>query len=235
MLILSFYLVKVHNYFLFKYWQEGEERGEIFFYKCHGKQHDARKGEGIRQSNLMPNLVLGVWIKWFNGQNKIVWSGNSYCSSIKVASIDENKNSHRKITTTHTLTTCLNHIALRSGKKGHVLLKLDPGFSVRKISFRAQTKQNWLKCKHTIQITTFNVRTLNRIRQLLELTALALDHNKDIIRIQEHIYTHSEYIKYHENGNGWTLATSYAWKKLCQCHIRRCRYAYRTTSPKITK
>ncbi len=32
------------------------------------------------------------------------------------------------------------------------------------------------------------------------------------IRIQEHRYTHSEDIKYHDSGNGWTLTTASAWK-----------------------
>ena len=59
---------------------------------------------------------------------------------------------------------------------------------------------------------TFNVRTLNRIGQLLELTASAVEHKIDIICIQEHRYTHTEDIKYHETGNGWTLATVSAWK-----------------------
>ena len=35
-----------------------------------------------------------------------------------MAFIDENKNSHRKITPTYTQTTCTNHIAIRAGKKG---------------------------------------------------------------------------------------------------------------------
>ena len=67
-------------------------------------------------------------------------------------------------------------------------------------------------CKQTIQIATFNVRTLNRIGQLPELTASAVEHKIDIICIQEHRYTHAEDIKYHETGNGWTLATVSAWK-----------------------
>ncbi len=36
----------------------------------------------------------------------------------RAASIDENKNSHRKITMTRTQTTYINRIALRAGKKG---------------------------------------------------------------------------------------------------------------------
>ena len=59
---------------------------------------------------------------------------------------------------------------------------------------------------------TFNVRTLNRIGQLPELIASAEEHNIEIICIQEHRYTHTEDIKYHETGNGWSLATVSAWK-----------------------
>ena len=70
--------------------------------------------------------------------------------------------------------------------------------------------QKLLKCKQTIQIATFNVRTLNRIGQLLGLTASAVEHRHDML--QEHRYTHTEDIKYHVTGNGWTLATVSAWK-----------------------
>ena len=75
-----------------------------------------------------------------------------------------------------------------------------------------ELKQKLLKCKQTIQIATFNVRTLNRIGPLPELTASAVEHKIDIICIQEHRYTHTKDIKYHETGNGWTLATVLAWK-----------------------
>ena len=61
-------------------------------------------------------------------------------------------------------------------------------------------------------IATFNVRTLNRIGQLSELTASAVEHKIDVICIQEHRYTHTEYIKYHETGKGWMLVTVSAWK-----------------------
>ena len=69
-----------------------------------------------------------------------------------------------------------------------------------------------LKCKQTLQIATFNVRTLNRIGQLPELIASAEEYEIDIICIQEHKYTHTEDIKYHETGNGWSVATVSAWK-----------------------
>ena len=56
------------------------------------------------------------------------------------------------------------------------------------------------------------MRTLNRIGQLPELIASAVEHKIDIICIQEHRYTHTEDIKYHETGNGWSLVTVSAWK-----------------------
>ena len=75
-----------------------------------------------------------------------------------------------------------------------------------------ELKQKLLKCKLTIQIAIFNVRTINRIGQLPELTASAVEHKIVIICIPEHRYTHTEDIKYHEPGNRWTLAYVSAWK-----------------------
>ena len=83
-----------------------------------------------------------------------------------------------------------------------------------------ELKQKLLKCKCTIQIATFNIRTLNRIGQQLELTASAIDHNIDIICIQEHRYTHSEDIKYHDTGNGWMQATASARKNSVNAMIK---------------
>ena len=121
--------------------------------------------------------------------------------------MDENKNSHQKTTMTHTQTTCPNRIALRAGKKGVRPAEVGALASVFEKS-PTELNQKLLKCKRTMQIATFNVRTLKKIGQLPELTASAIDHNIDIICIQEHRYTHSEDIKYHDSGNGWTLATA---------------------------
>ena len=111
----------------------------------------------------------------------------------------------------HTQTTYLNRITLCAGKNGAHSTNVGALASVFKKS-AAELKQKLLKCKQTSQTETFNVRTLNKIGQLPELTASAIDHNIDIICNQEHIYTHSKDIKYHDTGNGWTLATASAWK-----------------------
>ena len=105
----------------------------------------------------------------------------------------------------HTQTTRPNRIALHAGKKRACLAEVEKSAAELK-------QQKLLKCKHTIQIATFNIRTLNRIGQLPELTASTIDQKINIICIQEHRYTHSEDIKYHDTGNGWTLATASAWK-----------------------
>ena len=120
-----------------------------------------------------------------------VRSGNYCCSSIRVASIDENKSSHRKITMTRTQNTYINRIALRAGKKGVRPAEVGALASVFEKS-ATELKQNLLKCKQTIQIVKFNVRTLNRIGQLSELTASAVEHKIDVICIQEHRHTHTE-------------------------------------------
>ena len=113
---------------------------------------------------------------------------------------------------THTQTTYINRIALRAGKKGARPAEVGALAPVFEKSATELKQQKLLKCKQTIQIATFNVRTLNRIGQLPELTASAVKHKIDIICIQEHRYTHTENIKYHETGNGWRLATVSAWK-----------------------
>ena len=130
-----------------------------------------------------------------------------------MVSIDENKNSHWKITMTHTQTPCPNRIGLHAGKKGVLPAEVEALASVfEKSATGLKLKQKLLKCKHTIQIATYNIKTLNRIGQLPELTTSVIDHNIDIICIQEHRYTHNEDIKYHDTGNGWMLATASAWK-----------------------
>ncbi len=64
-------------------------------------------------------------------------------------------------------------------------------------------KQKLLKCKNTVYITTLSVRTLNRIGQQLEPTVSVLEHNIDIVCVQEHRCYHSEVeIKYHDADNG---------------------------------
>ena len=99
---------------------------------------------------------------------------------------------------THTQTTYTNRIALHAGKKGVRPAEVGALASVFEKSVTELKQSKLLKWKQTLQIATFNVRTLNRIGQLPELIASAEEHKIDIICIQEHRYTHTEDIKYHE-------------------------------------
>ena len=103
---------------------------------------------------------------------------------------------------THTQTTYTNRIALRAGTKGARPAEVGALASEFEKSATELKQSKLLKCKQTLQIATFNVRTLNRIGQLPELIASVEEHKIDIICIQEHRYTHTEDIKYHETGNG---------------------------------
>ena len=56
---------------------------------------------------------------------------------------------------------------------------------VEKIQLQ-QTKTNLLRCKNNASVGTFNIRTLNIINQLPELTVSAAEQNIDIICVQEY-------------------------------------------------
>ena len=63
-----------------------------------------------------------------------------------------------------------------------------------------------------MQIVTFNVRGLNRIGQQPELTASAVEHNIDIVCLQEQIHHSEVEIKYYNTGTGWMFVSASAWK-----------------------
>ena len=129
---------------------------------------------------------------------------------------------------THTQTTYTNRIALRAGKKRARPAEVGALASVFEKSATELKRPKLLKCNQTLQIVTFNVRTLNRLGQLPELIASAVEHKIDIICIQEHKCTHTEYIKYNETGNGWSLVTVSAWKNSVNAAVGGGRIAYRT-------
>ena len=93
-----------------------------------------------------------------------------------------------------------NRVALQAGKKGARPAEVGALASVFEKSATELKQSKLLKCKQTLQIATFNVRTLNRIGQLPELIASAEEHKIDIICIQEHRYMHTEDINYHETA-----------------------------------
>ena len=66
---------------------------------------------------------------------------------------------------THTQTTSINRIALRAGKKGARPAEVGGLASVFEKLATELKQQKLQKCKQTIQIATFNFRTLNRLHR----------------------------------------------------------------------
>ena len=128
---------------------------------------------------------------------------------------------------THTQTTYTNRIALRAGKKGARPAEVGALASVFEKSATELKQSKLLKCKQTLQIATFNVRTLNRIGQLPELIASAEEHKIDIICIQEQIYAHRRY-QISRNWQWLVARHCIRMEKLCQRRSRRDRITYRT-------
>ena len=103
-------------------------------------------------------------------------------------------------------TLCLRCITFHTGKQGSCsaeVAALIQVFEKSALELKLKSNLKLLRCKNTVHIATFNIMTLNRIGQLLELTTSAAEHNIDIGCIQEHRYYPSKLkIKYHNTSNG---------------------------------
>ena len=76
-----------------------------------------------------------------------------------------------------------------------------------------RNRRQLLKCKRTINLSTFNVCTLQSIKQMAELFIIVVTYHIDIINVQEHRFNHEDIdLKYHELGNGWTFISASALK-----------------------
>ena len=151
----------------------------------HGKRRSGHKGGWTHlRVNGAPNQILRGRTPQVNGLDLIAQSGN-YCYSFSFFLFLVGgclwmriKNSHRKITMTHTQTACPNRIALRAGKKKARSVEVGAlAPMLEKSTTQLKQKQKLRKYKSAIQIATFDVKTLNRIGQRLELTASSIDHN----------------------------------------------------------
>ena len=122
---------------------------------------DVKQGARIQwQINNSLHQMLGGLTPQINGQDQRVQSGNYCYSSFSVASIDEVKiqpskdyhDSHLK----HMQTTS----SFTRVKKWRILLRLELWLQCSKNQLRNLNKnKKLLKCKRTIQIATFNIRT----------------------------------------------------------------------------
>ena len=83
-----------------------------------------------------------------------------------------------------------------------------------------RNRRQLLKCKRTIYLSTFNARTLQSIKQISELIAIAVTYHIDVIYVQEHRFYHEDVVlKYHELGNGCTFISASALKNIGNCTI----------------
>jgi len=109
--------------------------------------------------------------------------------------------------------TTTYRIARRAGKQGARPADLTRD-AVEKSTTASKTK-TLLKAKQTINISSFNTRTLTNISQRGELTA-----SDDIVCVQEHSFFHDDVLlKHHDMGNGWLLITSSAVKNAANASI----------------
>ena len=83
-----------------------------------------------------------------------------------------------------------------------------------------RNRRQLLKCKRIINLSTFNARTLQSIKQISEFIAIAVTYHNDVIYVQEHRFYHEDVVlKYHELGNGWTFISASALKNIGNCTI----------------
>ena len=74
-------------------------------------------------------------------------------------------------------------------------------------------RRQLLKCKRTINRSTFNECALQSIKQMSELIAIAVTYHIDVIKVQEHRFYHEDIdLKYHELGNGWNSYLHQLWR-----------------------
>ena len=97
-------------------------------------------------------------------------------------------------------------------------------------------KQKLLRYKRIVLIVTLNVRTLNRIGQLSELTESVTEHNIDRLSIQEHrYYQYQSRNKIHQYWQWMDIYLSICMEKLCQCCHRECRNASQSMPSETSK
>ena len=138
--------------------------------------------------------------------------GNSNLKSSSVTLTSADGISYRKTNMTQTQTINSYRIDRRTGKQGSRsgVTVLAPDFEKY---ITEQNKRNLLKCKRSIKMSTFNVRTMQPISQISELIATAEKNQIDVISVQEHRFYHDDLVlKYHEFEKGWTFISASAWK-----------------------
>lgn len=71
---------------------------------------------------------------------------------------------------------------------------------------------NFMRCRKSTIISTFNARTLSKASRITELASCAKQQNIDIVSIQEHRFFHPANETEHKLIDGYQLITASAWK-----------------------
>ena len=105
----------------------------------------------------------------------------------------------------------------RAGQQGSRtgVAALAPDFEkyATELSNNNNIKKRLLTSKKSINLSTYNVRTLQLAHQIPELIATAITFHIDVINVQEHRLFHDDVIlKYHDFGKGWTFVSASATK-----------------------
>ena len=159
----------------------------------------------VKQSRWIKRLVIGKPHQILAKRTPLTGSNSSEEKIIALTSKDgvwweENKNSKRKYCMNLIQIVLSNSIALHSNKqcsRSAEVWALNPVFE----ESATEPRINLLRSKIIGNTSSLNVRTLNTINQLHKHTSSAVEHNIDIICVQDHKYCHSELdLKYHETG-----------------------------------
>ena len=109
-------------------------------------------------------------------------------------------------------------------------------FLFEKQDTESKPKPNLVRCKNIVKIAALNVCTLKTINQQPEFTSSAVEHNIDMICVQEHRCYNGELdLKYHDTGNEWNICLGNCMEKLRQCHYTKHRNGSRASCVTITK
>ena len=162
-------------------------------------------GQTLWRFNTMPNKILGIQILQDNGQDQIVPSGNYCCSSIRVASIDENKNSHWKITMTNTQTKyiyiyiCIYIWSYFCTKYNYIkenLFKFSLHFNNHKNIIRDYSYKHFNRCifnSKCIFLTSSFTSQYNH-KYILKLNTLISELNENLNILKYIFYKNTDYI-----------------------------------------
>ena len=139
---------------------DGEHHGG-----CEVRRMNPKMGQRHASTDAGWNNFIGQQ----SGSNSSVWKLQLLINKSGIYWREEKKNRQGKISMTLIQIVYANHITLREGKQGTNSADFGapaPGFEKSAWDFKPKSKLKLLKCKNTVNINPFNVRSLNSVNQL---------------------------------------------------------------------